>query len=66
MREFRAVKKQVASSRRDMSLILSGAATITFDQSMAKVKLRSTGEALAEDWRAVGRDMKRALASVGH
>jgi hypothetical protein len=49
-----------------MSLILSGAATITFDQSMAKVKLRSTGEALAEDWRAVGRDMKRALASVGH
>ena len=48
-----------------MSLMLSGAATITFDHSMAKVKLHSTGDALAEDWRAVGRDMKRALASVG-
>ena len=65
MREIRAIRKQIVSNRRDISLMLSGAATITFDQSMAKVKLRSTREALAEDWRAVGRDMKRALASVG-
>lgn len=65
MKEFRATKRQIVGNRRDMSLMLSGAATITFDHSMAKVKLHSTGDALAEDWRAVGRDMKRALASVG-
>ena len=44
--------------------IVSGAATITLDQSMTYAKRRTDTGSIAGDWFAVGRDVSRAISTV--
>jgi hypothetical protein len=49
---------------RKLQLYLEGMTTITLNQSMSRIRRRSTREALAGDWRAIGNDMRKALGTV--
>lgn len=57
---------KVRSGRRGAGrLLIAGAATITLDQRLTRPRIRSSADALAADWQAVGDDIRRALARAG-
>ena len=47
--------------RKTLDLVLSGVGTLTFDQRMRSVDVRSTRDALNGDWTAVGNDLRAAI-----
>lgn len=44
--------------------MMSGIGSINIDQSMRVSKRRILGGSIAEDWRAIGRDIAKAIATV--
>ncbi len=53
---------------RNWELMLSGMATLTINPSVTAPKMpktKSTTDALRDDWRAIGGDMRRAMGKVG-
>lgn len=51
--------------RRAAGLMLAGTGTLTLDQRIAKPMVPLGGDGLAQDWRAVGGDLRRAMGQVG-
>lgn len=50
--------------RKTSDLVLSGVGTLTFDQRMRSVGVRSTRDALSGDWTAVGNDLRAAIGKT--
>ena len=48
------------------ALIAAGAASLTLDHHLRRVRILSAGDALTSDWTAVGGDLRRALLNAGN
>ncbi len=51
--------------RRTAALILDGIGDISFDHSIRMPRLKSSRDAVADDWHVVGQDLRRAIKHAG-